>query len=73
MKGNRVVVNRLMETSIPGVLAAGDLVDYEGKLDLIVAGFSEAAVAVNRAVQLVDPKARAKPAHSTSMKIFKES
>jgi thioredoxin reductase (NADPH) len=72
LSGHRVVVNRLMETSIPGVLAAGDLVDYEGKLDLIVAGFFEAAVAVNRAVHLVDPEARAKPAHSTSMKIFNE-
>jgi thioredoxin reductase (NADPH) len=73
LDGNRVMVNRLMETNLPGVMAVGDLAGYEGKLDLIVSGFSEAAVAVNRAVQLVDPGARSKPAHSTSMKIFKES
>ncbi len=71
--GNRVVVNRLMETNLPGVLAAGDLVGYEGKLDLIVTGFSEAAIAVNRAVQLVDPTARAKAGHSSNLRVFKNT
>jgi thioredoxin reductase (NADPH) len=69
---NRVKVNSLMETSVPGIFAAGDLVDYEGKLDLIATGFAEAAVAVNNAVHFVDPTARVNPGHSTSMKIFKE-
>jgi thioredoxin reductase (NADPH) len=70
---NRVKVGSLMETSVPGVFAAGDLVDYEGKLDLIATGFAEAAVAVNNAVHFVDPSARVNPGHSTSMKVFKES
>jgi thioredoxin reductase (NADPH) len=73
LEKQRVVVNRLMETNLPGVYAAGDLAGYEGKLDLIVTGFSEAAVAVNQAVKLVDPGARSKPAHSTNLKIFRES
>jgi thioredoxin reductase len=70
---NRVKVNSLMETNVPGIFAAGDLVDYEGKLDLIATGFAEAAVAVNNAVHFVDPSARVNPGHSTSMKVFKES
>jgi len=69
---NRVRVNSLMETSVPGIYAAGDLVDYEGKLDLIATGFAEAAIAVNNAVHFVDPAARVNPGHSTSMKVFKD-
>jgi thioredoxin reductase (NADPH) len=71
LNGNRVVVDRLMSTNLPGVFAAGDLVSYEGKLDLIATGFAEAAMAVNSAVQLVDPKARKTAGHSTSLKVFK--
>ncbi len=72
LSGHRVVVNHLMETNLPGVYAAGDMVEYEGKLDLIATGFAEAAVAVNNAVHRVDPKARVKPGHSTSMSVFKQ-
>ena len=70
---NRVLVGRLMETNLPGVYAAGDLVDYEGKLDLIATGFAEAATAVNNAVRFVDPKARVNPGHSTSLKVFQDA
>jgi len=69
---NRIMVSPLMETSVPGIFAAGDIVDYEGKLDLIATGFAEAAVAVNNAVHYVDPDARVNPGHSTNMKVFKE-
>ncbi len=69
---NRIVVDRLMATNIPGVYAAGDIVDYEGKLDLIATGFAEAAVAVNQAVHYIDPSARVNPGHSTNLKVFKE-
>jgi len=68
---NRILVDRLMATNIPGVYAAGDIVDYEGKLDLIATGFAEAAIAVNNAVHFVDPSARVNPGHSTNMKVFK--
>jgi len=69
---NRIVVDRLMETNLPGIYAAGDIVEYEGKLDLIATGFAEAAVAVNNAVHFVDPEARVNPGHSTNMAIFKD-
>jgi thioredoxin reductase len=69
---NRILVSPLMATSVPGIFAAGDIVDYEGKLDLIATGFSEAAIAVNNAVHYVDPAARVNPGHSTNMKVFKE-
>lgn len=73
LKGNRVVVNGLMETNVPGVFGAGDIVAYEGKVDLIATGFAEAATAVNSAVQIVDPTARKSAGHSTSLKVFKNS
>ncbi len=73
VEGNRIRVNQLMETNIPGVYAAGDVVTYDGKLDLIATGFSEAAIAVNNAVHFVDPNARVNPGHSTNMKIFKDA
>jgi ferredoxin/flavodoxin---NADP+ reductase len=72
IRKNRILVDSLMRTNLPGVFAAGDVVDYEGKLDLIATGFAEAAVAVNNAVHHVDPKARVNPGHSTNMKVFKE-
>lgn len=69
---NRIKVDSLMATNRPGVYAAGDVVDYEGKLELIATGFAEAAIAVNNAVHFVDPGARVNPGHSTNMSIFKE-
>jgi thioredoxin reductase (NADPH) len=69
---NRIVVNQLMETNVPGIYAAGDIVHHDAKLDLIATGFAEAAVAVNNAVHFVDPAARVNPGHSTSMKVFKD-
>ncbi|TVP55788.1 MAG: NAD(P)/FAD-dependent oxidoreductase [Gemmatimonadales bacterium] len=71
VRKNRLLVNNLMETNRAGIYAAGDIVDYEGKLDLIVSGFSEAAIAVNNAVHHVNPDARVNPGHSTNMKVFK--
>lgn len=69
---NTIAVDNRMETNIPGVFAAGDIASYEGKLELIVSGFSEAAMAVNHAVHAIDPKARYNPGHSTNLKLFKE-
>lgn len=68
---NRIKVDALMATNVAGIFAAGDIIDYEGKLDLIATGFAEAAVAVNNAVHFVDPSARVNPGHSTNMKVFK--
>ncbi|HEX7051544.1 MAG TPA: NAD(P)/FAD-dependent oxidoreductase [Longimicrobiales bacterium] len=69
---NAIKVDSTMRTNIPGVFAAGDIVTYEGKLDLIATGFSEAAIAVNYAVHHIDPKARVNPGHSTNLKVFKD-
>lgn len=65
---NDIVVNSKMETNIPGVYAAGDVVTYPGKVKLIATGFGEAPTAVNNAKTFIDPKARLFPGHSTSMK-----
>ncbi len=59
-----------METSRPGVYAAGDISAYEGKINLIACGASEAAMAVNQAVRYINPDARLAPGHSSDMDIF---
>lgn len=64
---NDIVVNTKMETNIPGVYAAGDVVTYPGKLKLIATGFGEAPTAVNNAKTFIDPQAKLFPGHSTSM------
>lgn len=42
-------------TSTPGIYAIGDIVNYPGKLKLILCGFSEAAMACHNARDLVYP------------------
>lgn len=64
---NSIVVNSKMETSIPGIYAAGDICTYEGKVKLIACGFGEAPTAVNHAKAYIDPKAKIQPLHSSSM------
>jgi thioredoxin reductase (NADPH) len=60
-----------METSIPGVFVAGDIAAAEGtvKMNLIVTGFAQAAIAVNVAKKYIDPSARIFPGHSSEMSI----
>ncbi|GMA52405.1 ferredoxin--NADP reductase [Alicyclobacillus contaminans] len=65
---NEIVVNTRMETNIPGVYAAGDIVTYPGKVKLIATGFGEAPTAVNNAKTYIDPKARLSPGHSSNRK-----
>jgi ferredoxin/flavodoxin---NADP+ reductase len=72
LEKNSIKVNGVMETNLPGVYAAGDVVHYPGKLELIATGYGEAAVAVNNAVHFIDPKARINPGHSTNLKIFSQ-
>ncbi|MFD2656036.1 NAD(P)/FAD-dependent oxidoreductase [Gracilibacillus thailandensis] len=53
----RILVKGDMATNIPGIFAAGDIVQYEGKTNLIASGYSEAITAVNKAHLFIDPRA----------------
>jgi len=72
LEKNTIRVDSTMRTNLPGVFGAGDIVTYEGKLELIATGFAEAAVAVNYAVHHINPTARVNPGHSTNLKVFKK-
>ena len=67
-----LVVNQQMETNIPGVMAAGDISTYPGKLKLIVTGVGEATMAVCTAKMRCDPKASYFPGHSSGSAAFGE-
>jgi thioredoxin reductase (NADPH) len=54
------------ETSIPGVFAIGDVATYQGKLKLILQGFSEAAMAAHAIHPIVRPGAALHFEYSTS-------
>ncbi|MFQ5679238.1 MAG: NAD(P)/FAD-dependent oxidoreductase [Gemmatimonadota bacterium] len=71
LERNTIRVDSRMQTSVPGIYAAGDIVTYEGKLELISTGFGEAAIAVNNAVHYIDPSAKVDPGHSTSSRAFR--
>lgn len=68
IENGSIVVDSRMETSIPGIFAAGDITTYPGKLKLIAVGFGEAPTAVNNAKVYIDPGAKLSPGHSSSMK-----
>lgn len=68
LEGNDSIrVNSRMETNIPGVYAAGDVIHYPGKLKLIVTGFGEAATAINNAAHYLDPAVKLFPGYSTTI------
>ena len=60
-----LLVNSAMATNLPRVFAAGDIVEYPGKVRLIATGFGEAATAVNNAAVAIDPAAHLFPGHSS--------
>ncbi len=61
-----IKVNTRMETNLPGVYAVGDVVDYPGKVKLIVTGFGDAAVAVCHAAHRINPQLKIFPGYSTN-------
>lgn len=69
IEDNSIVVDSRMESSIPGIFAAGDITTYPGKLDLIAVGFGEAPTAVNNAKVYLDPDAKLSPGHSSNLKL----
>lgn len=60
-----IVVDSTMLTNLPRVFAAGDIVEYPGKVRLIATGFGEGATAVNNAAIVIDPAAHLFPGHSS--------
>jgi ferredoxin/flavodoxin---NADP+ reductase len=60
-----IVVDSKMATNQPRIFAAGDIVEYPGKVRLIAVGFGEAATAVNNAAIVIDPSAHLFPGHSS--------
>lgn len=62
-----LVVDSAMRTDVPGLFAAGDITDYDGKVRLISVGFGEVATAVNNAAVHLDPGAQLFPGHSTDL------
>jgi thioredoxin reductase (NADPH) len=68
LEKNKIPVNQKMETNVPGIYAAGDIVDHPGKLDLIATGFAEGATAVNFAKNYINPNDKVEPGHSSNLK-----
>lgn len=60
-----IVVDSAMRTNQPGIFAAGDITDYDGKVRLVAVGFGEVALAVNNAAVHIDPSQALFPGHST--------
>jgi thioredoxin reductase (NADPH) len=60
-----IVVDPTMRTNLARVFAAGDIVEYPGKVRLIAVGFGEAATAVNNAAVAIDPSVKVFPGHSS--------
>ena len=60
-----ILVDSTMLTNQPRIFAAGDIVEYPGKVRLIATGFGEAATAVNNAAIVIDPSAHLFPGHSS--------
>lgn len=63
---DRILVDAWMQTSVEGIFAAGDVVEYPGKLPgLIAGGFTEGPAAVNRIKAYLNPRQEVKPIWST--------
>lgn len=63
--------NSVSETSVPGLYAAGDILKHEGKLNLIAGSFQDAANAVNKAKQFIEPDAASAAMVSSHNEVFK--
>jgi ferredoxin/flavodoxin---NADP+ reductase len=63
IRKRQIVVDTAGRTTVPGIYAAGDIVDYDGKVKLIATGFGEVATAVNNAAAYLNPNVSAFPGH----------
>lgn len=57
-------------TNVPGLFAAGDCLDQQGKLHLLAGAFQDAANAVNAVKTYLDPKANASGMVSSHNEVF---
>lgn len=64
--------NESSESSVEGLYAAGDILMHEGKLHLIAGAFQDAANAVNKAKQYIQPGAQKAAMVSSHNEVFKE-
>ncbi|MGG3574391.1 NAD(P)/FAD-dependent oxidoreductase [Bacillus gobiensis] len=64
--------NAVSETSVDGLYAAGDILKHDGKLHLISGAFQDAANAVNKAKQYIQPDANKSAMVSSHNEVFKE-
>ncbi|MGD6846823.1 NAD(P)/FAD-dependent oxidoreductase [Rossellomorea aquimaris] len=60
------------ESSIEGIYAAGDILKHDGKVNLIAGAFQDAANAVNRAKQFIQPEANKFAMVSSHNEVFKK-
>ncbi|MFD1738910.1 NAD(P)/FAD-dependent oxidoreductase [Bacillus salitolerans] len=60
------------ESSVKGLYAAGDILKHEGKLNLIAGAFQDAANAVNKAKQYIQPDAAGVAMVSSHNEVFKQ-
>ncbi|HAM24823.1 MAG TPA: ferredoxin--NADP(+) reductase [Actinobacteria bacterium] len=65
LEKKHILVDTTMRTNLQRVFAAGDVVEYPGKVRLIAVGFGEAATAVNNAAGVITPGAKVFPGHSS--------
>jgi thioredoxin reductase (NADPH) len=67
LAGNKIKVNtENFETDREGIFAVGDINTYPGKLNLILSGFHETTLAVQKAFQRVNPGERVPFGYTTS-------
>ncbi|MBP2242058.1 thioredoxin reductase (NADPH) [Cytobacillus eiseniae] len=64
--------NAMSESSVPGLYAAGDILTYEGKVNLIAGAFQDAVNAVNKAKQFIQPNAYKFGMVSSHNEVFKK-
>jgi len=64
--------NTVSESSIDGLYAAGDILKHDGKVNLIAGAFQDAANAVNKAKQFIQPDAEKAGMVSSHNDIFKK-
>ncbi|KKK39081.1 thioredoxin reductase [Mesobacillus campisalis] len=64
--------NSFCESSVKGIYAAGDILKFDGKLNLIAGCFQDAANAVNKAKQYIEPGANKTAMVSSHNEVFQE-